>query len=163
MRSKMSLWMCMMMLVLTVWAQSDKNAPAARSGDDYSGMYSFLQDGEFVQLTVESDGRVTGFVSRYGELESDKGVFLNQFFKQAKLDGHNLSYTTQTLHGTWFEFKGTVERGEGKTPKDEGYYVMKGTLTQHNTDENKKTTARSREVVFKLFPAGTDADDGKQE
>ena len=162
MRSTMSIWMFVMMLVLPVWAQSDKPAPPARAGEDYSGMYSFLQDGEFVQLTVESDGRVTGFVSRYGELESDKGVFLNQFFKEAKLDGHNLTYTTQTLHGTWYEFKGTVERGEGKTPKDEAYYVMKGTLTQHNTDENKKTSARSREVTFKLFPSGTDADDGKQ-
>src|SRR5437899_1296583 len=52
--------------------------------EDYSGMYAFLQDGEFVQVTVEDAGRVTGFVSRYGDLESDRGAFLDQFFKTGK-------------------------------------------------------------------------------
>ncbi len=58
----------------------DRQSPAA-SGADYSGMYSFLRDGEFVQVTVEDQGRVTGFVSRYGDSESDRGVFLDHFFK----------------------------------------------------------------------------------
>jgi len=29
------------------------------------GMYSFLRDGEFVQVSVEDHGQVIGFVSRY--------------------------------------------------------------------------------------------------
>ena len=124
------------------------NKPA----EDYSGMYAFLQDGEFVQVTVEDAGRVTGFVSRYGDLESDRGAFLDQFFKKAKLDGKSLSFTTDTVHGTWYEFKGTVERGEGKNVGDEAYYVLKGTLLQYTTDANKKTLAKSREVSFKSFP-----------
>ena len=43
-------------------------------GAQYSGMYSFLKEGEFVQVTVEEAGPVTGFVSRYGDLESDKSL-----------------------------------------------------------------------------------------
>jgi len=43
----------------------------ASSGQQYSGMYSFLKEGEFVQVTVEDDGRVTGFISRYGDGDSD--------------------------------------------------------------------------------------------
>ncbi len=120
--------------------------------DDYSGMYSFLQDGEFVQVTVEDQGRVTGFVSRYGDLESDRGAFLDQFFKQGKLDSNKLTFTTETVHGVWYEFKGTVERGAGKNPADEAYYVLKGTLTQYSTDANKKTSSRLREVAFKSLP-----------
>src|SRR3989475_11395691 len=120
--------------------------------DDYSGMYSFLQDGEFVQVTVEDAGRVTGFVSRYGDLESDRGAFLDQFFKTGKLDGKKLSFTTDTVHGVWYDFKGAVERGEGKNVGDEAYYVLKGTLVQYSTDANKKTLAKSREVSFKSFP-----------
>jgi len=53
----------------------------------------------------------------------------------------------------WFDFKGTVERGEGKNPGDEGYYVLKGTLTDNTSDGQKKITAHSHEVVFKMFPA----------
>ena len=115
-------------------------------------MYSFLQDGEFVQVTVEDAGRVTGFVSRYGDLQSDKGEFLDQFFKQGKLDGNKLTFTTDTVHGTWFDFNGSIERGAGKNPGDEAYYVIKGNLTMYSTDENKKTSSKSREVAFKSFP-----------
>ena len=124
----------------------------AKEGRVFSGMYSFLKEGEFVQVTVEDDGRVTGFISRYGEGPSDKGAFLDQFFKSGKLDGNKLSFTTDTVHGVWFEFKGTIERGEGKNPGDEAYYVLKGTLTQNSTDVDKKVSSQTRDVLFKVFP-----------
>lgn len=127
-------------------------APQSRAGREYSGMYTFLKDGEFVQITVEDEGRVTGFVSRYGEGESDKGAFLDQFFRSGKLDGNKLNFTTETVHAVWFEFKGTVERGEGKKPGDEAYYVLKGTLTDNAADAEKKVTSHSREVALKMFP-----------
>jgi hypothetical protein len=134
-----------------------QNSTPAKPAEDYSGMYSFLRDGEFVQITVEDEGRVTGFVSRYGDSENDHGGFLDQFFKQGKLDGTRLSFTTDTVHGVWYEFKGTVERGEGKTPADEAYHVVKGTLTEYRTDANKTVSSKSHEVTFKSFPQDTDA------
>ena len=124
----------------------------ATPGAHFSGMYSFLRDGEFVQVTVEEQGRVTGFVSRYGDSESDRGVFLDHFFKSGKLDGNRLAFTTETVHGVSFEFRGTVERGEGKSRSDEAYYVLKGTLIENTTDEAKKASSRSREVALKSFP-----------
>jgi hypothetical protein len=129
-------------------ASSEKD----KAGDAYSGMYTFLKEGEFVQLTVEDGGRVTGFISRYGDGESDKGAFLDQFFKTGKLDGNKLSFTTDIVHGVAFDFNGTVERGEGKTPGDDAYFVLKGTLTENVTDINKKVTAHSRDVALKMFP-----------
>src|SRR5579864_4142469 len=133
-------------------APTSQAKPPDRPGAEYSGMYSFLKEGEFVQVSVEDAGRVTGFVSRYGEGTSDKGAFLDQFFRTGKLDGANLTFVTETVHGVWFEFKGTVGRGEGKNPGDEAYYVLKGTLTQHVTDADKKVTSHSRDVVLKMFP-----------
>ncbi len=130
----------------------DKSTTPSNAGQDCSGMYSFLRDGEFVQVTVEDGGRVTGFVSRYGDLESDKDAFLDQFFKEGKLNGNKLSFTTETVHGVWFEFAGTVDRGSGKQPGDEAYYVLNGTLVEHMTDADKKNSSRSREVAFKSFP-----------
>src|SRR5579863_5550394 len=124
----------------------------ARSAATYSGMYTFLKEGEFVQVTVEDEGHVTGFISRFGDGESDKGAFLDQFFKTGKLDGNKLSFTTEIVHGVAFDFQGTVDRGEGKTPGDEAYFVIKGTLTENTTDVNKKVTSHARDVTFKLFP-----------
>ena len=128
-------------------------APAdAKSGQAYSGMYTFLREGELVQLTVEDAGHITGFISRFGDGETDKGEFLDQFFKSGKIDENKLSFTTEMVHGVGFEFKGTVERGEGKNPGDEGYFVLKGTLTETASDASKKVTSHSQEVVFKMFP-----------
>src|SRR5436309_395474 len=119
--------------------------PASNAGHAYSGMYSFLKEGEFVQVTVEDGGHVTGFVSRFGDGESDKGAFLDQFFKSGKLEGNKLSFTTEIVHGVAFDFKGTIERGEGKNAGDEAYFVLKGTLTENTTDVNKKVTSHARD------------------
>jgi hypothetical protein len=120
-------------------------------------MYSFLKEGEFVQVTVEDAGHVTGFISRYGDLDSDKGAFLDQFFKTGKLDKNALTFTTDIVHGTAFEFRGTIERGGGSKPGDEAYYVLKGTLIERVTDVNQKASSRSREVTFKSFPSEVEA------
>ena len=133
-------------------AEHSPALPAAKPADDYSGMYSFLREGEFVQLTVEEDGRVAGFVSRFGDSDSDRGAFLDHFFKQAKLDGNQLTFTTDTVHGVWYEFNGTIERGEGKSASEEAYYVLKGKLTEDRSDADKKVTSTPRQVMFKSFP-----------
>ncbi|HEY4661966.1 MAG TPA: hypothetical protein VIG91_10730 [Terriglobales bacterium] len=121
--------------------------------DDYSGMYTFLREGEFIQVTVEEAGRVNGFISRFGDSENDKNEFLDQFFESGKLDSNHLSFTTKNVHGTWFTFDGTLGRGAAKKPEDEGYYVIRGTLTRFRSDADKKNTSQdSRQVEFKSFP-----------
>jgi len=62
------------MLGSLLTAQTTPPTPSpTKPADDYSGMYSFLQDGEFVQLSVEDGTRVSGFISRFGDSESDHG------------------------------------------------------------------------------------------
>jgi hypothetical protein len=133
-------------------AQTNPNrqSPAA-PGADYSGMYSFFRDGEFVQLTVEGQGHVIGFVSSYADPEGEGG-FVDHFFKSGKVDGNQLAFATETVHGVSFEFRGTVERGEGKSRGDEAYYVLTGTLVENDTDAAKKTSSRSSDVALKSFP-----------
>ena len=124
--------------------------PAANP-DDISGMYTFLKEGEFVQVTVEESG-VSGFVSRYGDSDSDNGTFLDQFFSKAALQGKHLTFTTKKVHGVWFDFDGYVDRGPGKTPNDDGYRVIRGTLTQSSNDADNKVVSKSREIEMKSFP-----------
>jgi hypothetical protein len=139
-------------ILVAIAASAQSKSTTAIAGVNYDGMYAFVREGEFVQITVESEGRVTGFVSRYGDSESDRGVFLDHFFKSGKLSGNQLTFATDTVHGVSFEFHGTVERGEGKNRSDEAYYVLQGTLIENTNDESKKTSSRSREVALKSFP-----------
>ena len=140
----------LMLASVAAWAQANARAPKP---DDVSGMYTFLREGEFVEVDVEPDGRVTGFISRYGERDSDRGAFLDHMFTKGSMHGNKLAFTTRSVHGVAFEFKGTVDRGEGKAPGAEAHHVIKGTLTQITEDKDHKTSAQQREVEFKSFPA----------
>jgi hypothetical protein len=139
----------MLILALCAAAFAQQGTPSQRTPDDLSGMYTFLQDGEFVQLSVQ-DGRLSGFISRFED--GEKSLFVDHFFSETSLNGLDLSFKTKTVHGVWFEFRGRVERGPGKTRAEEGYYVVRGTLVRYTEDANKKATAQTREITFKSFP-----------
>jgi hypothetical protein len=144
----------LVVLTVAVLALAQTQSPQSQvpGTNDFSGMYSFLQEGEFVQISLEEQGKVTGFISRFGDLPSDKGAFLDQFIKTGTTDGKKIAFTTEPVHGTWFEFAGTVDRGDGKTANDDAYYVIRGKLTKYAQDANKKTSAESRDVMLKSFP-----------
>src|SRR6201981_3729542 len=109
-----------LLFCFVLWCLHDAIPQAhAPAPQDYSGMYSFLKEGEFVQITIEDKGAVSGFISRYGDSEGDKGVFLDQFFKSGKIDGDKVDFTTERVHGVWYTFEGRFERGPGKRPGDE--------------------------------------------
>jgi hypothetical protein len=125
--------------------KSGAGNPAA---EDISGIYSFLKEGELLQINLEADG-VTGNISRHGDMDSDRGVFLDYFFSSASVQGHDVTFATKPVHGMWFEFKGRFDRGKAKDKTEDGYYVLRGTLTEFVTDAAKKTKSQSRETEFK--------------
>lgn len=120
-------------------------------GGDITGLYSFVHEGEFVQIEV-NDGNVTGLVSRFKNEDLDKAEFVDQFFEQAKLEGSTLSFRTKAAaDGVWFEFSGTVERGPAARPGREGYWNVKGTVTEHRVTDGK-ATVKVHELTLKSFP-----------
>ena len=92
----------------------------------------------------------------------DKDTFLDQFFEKAALKDNHLTFTTRKTHGVWFDFDGTVEKASGKTPHDEGYRVIRGTLTQTSEDASGKPFSKSRHIEMKSFPQDLDQDEQKQ-
>lgn len=131
-------------------------------GDDVSGVYSFLREGESIQLNVDH-GKLSGWVSSFGFLDSDKDTLLDRFFDKASLQSGHIYFLSRRIHGCWVEFTGRVSRGEGRARGQEGFYVLTGTLTQYTTDAEAKVSARQREVIFKSAFDPTVAENGKQE
>ena len=133
----------------TVFSQTATPTPV--HAGDVSGMFTFLKEGEFVQLSVE-DGKLSGFISRFGNTESDKGEFIDQFFDKASLEGDHLYFKTKTVHADWYELDGTVSVVPGKQEGAEGYRVIRGKLTVHNSDAKGVEQASQKTVEFKSFP-----------
>jgi hypothetical protein len=147
----MKTWLAMAMFLAGICVWGRNPSAASTANDDVSGMYAFLHAGESLQLNLDH-GRVSGFVTTFGWLESDKDTLLDRFFDKASLQGDQVHITTKPVHGSWLEFTGTIERGDGKTRAQEGYYRLVGTLTQYTTDEEKNMTAQERAVDLKSFP-----------
>ena len=146
-------------LVLFVLAgmSGAQTKPAPKNAaPDYSGRYSFLQDGEDLQLNF-TEGRVDGYITRFGDGETDRETLLNHYLAKASLDGDKLTFSSKPVHAVWYEFSGTIGRGPVKTKAEDGYYQIAGTLTEHRQKDGKEESARQRQVTFKLF-----ADDNDQ-
>jgi len=141
---------CVSTIITLISIATMAQSPSAASSD-LSGMFTFLREGEFVQLTVE-DGQLSGFISRFGDTDSDKGQFIDQFFENTSLQGEHLYFKTKTVHAVWYEFDGTLQSVAGKQKGEEGYRVLNGRLTMHKTDAEGREQASERTVMFQSFP-----------
>jgi len=156
--SRRSLPWLLMLALLTIAGELPVPAAAQQAGNEdtaannISGAYTFLREGEVLQLTVE-DGELSGYVSRFGDSDSDKDQFIDQFFDKTSLKGDQLSFTTKTVHGVWFEFSGVISIAPGRRLGEEGYRVIRGKLVRHTVDANGSEKAMQRQVEFKSFPA----------
>jgi len=157
MKRSLSRWLILALLTIA-GGLSVRTAAAQQTGGDkaaagdISGAYTFLREGEVLQLTVE-DGQLSGYVSRFGDSDSDKDQFIDQFFDKTSLKGDHLSFNTKTVHGVWFEFNGVISTASGKKPDEEGYRVIRGKLVRHSLDANGSEKAMQRQVEFKSFPS----------
>ena len=107
-----------------------------------------------MQINVQPEGNVTGYVSRVADGDSDRGQLLDMMFAKASIHGDSVQFQTKKVHGTSFEFKGHVQRGSAKTRDQEGYFVIRGTLTAIREDVSGRPTPLASEVEFKSFPSG---------
>ncbi len=139
-------------------AQQDSASPSVSTpAEDISGMYTFLKEGEFLQINL--DGNIaSGYISRLGDSDSDRGVFLDQFFSKTLIQGHEVSFTTKPLHGIWYEFNGRFDRGPAKSKAQDGFYILRGALKELSTNP-MSNAARSRDVEFKLLAQPDDSDE----
>ncbi|HVJ08912.1 MAG TPA: hypothetical protein VM554_11040 [Acidisarcina sp.] len=116
---------------------------------DASGEYLLGSDpGEVIQISLQ-ERELGGYISKRGDADSDQGTPLTFFFTHTRIDGSRLGFTTHQIHGVWYSFEGTIERGAAKTHAEEGYYLLQGTLTKYNVAAR---TSERRTVSLKMTP-----------
>jgi hypothetical protein len=125
----------------------------AQVGEDgVSNTYTFLGEDEDLQLSAVPGNILLGYVNTHGVGETDRHLLLAMFFQKGTIDGDQVYFITKPVHGLRYEFKGKISRGAAKSPAEEGYFQIAGTLTCHLSDEEGKVASNSREVTFKSMP-----------
>ena len=153
--SKTAHFAAVLLLAATVLAQ----APAPKVTEDFSGLYSFVREGDTAQITLDElpskdkpEVPLRGYISRMGEMDSDKDQVLDIWIKAGSTDGERITFSTKTVHGISYEFDGHVHRGDAKEKGKEGYFVIDGTLTEHRLEKDGRPTSRERQITMKSFP-----------
>jgi hypothetical protein len=108
---------------------------------DASGEYKLGKPGDVIEIILDGNG-LTGYISMIGKTENDKDAALTFFFDQTELGAETLSFTTRPVHGQSYSFQGTIARGPATTKAKEGYYLLQGTLTLHNTADRSEEARR---------------------
>jgi hypothetical protein len=122
--------------------------------DEASGAYALSPNpGEVIEIILNGDGdsvRLQGYLTRVGDGESDRGAPLSFFFARTTVEPTQLTFVTRQVHGIWWGFTGTIERGNVQTSAEKGYYFLNGTLTEHfDTGQSAP-----RRVSLPLLPEG---------
>jgi hypothetical protein len=95
-----------------------------------SGEYA-LGGGGTIEIDLQPD-RLSGFITRQGDRESDEGTPLTFFFATSHLSSQQFAFTTRQVHGVWWAFQGTIVRGSARTRDQQGYYLLQGQLVMHD-------------------------------
>ena len=95
-----------------------------------SGEYT-MGGGGTIDIELQPD-RLSGFLTRMGDRESDEGTPLTFFFATSRLSSQQLAFTTRQVHGVWWAFQGTIARGSARTREQQGYYLLQGQLVMHD-------------------------------
>jgi hypothetical protein len=117
---------------------------------DASGEY-VLGSNATIDIELEPD-RLSGFLARLGDRESDEGASLTFFFSTGHLSGQRLAFTTRQVHGVWFSFEGTIVRGSAQSRNQQGYYLLQGQLVMHDLASQ---TEQTRSVSLPLARQST--------
>jgi hypothetical protein len=125
----------------------------AQFEEDFANSYSFLGADEDLQLSVVQGNILLGYVNTHGVGETDRHLLLAMFFQKGTIEGDQIYFITKPVHGLRYEFKGKIARGAAKSPAEEGYFEINGTLTSLLSDEEGRVTSRDRQVTFKSMPS----------
>jgi hypothetical protein len=119
-----------------------------------SGSYALSPNtAEVVEIILNGDGnnvRLQGYLTRMGDGVSDRGAPLTYFFARTTVNPAQLTFITRQVHGIWWNFTGTIERGSAQVSTQKGYYFLNGTLTEH-FDNGQSAPQR---VSLPLLPEG---------
>ena len=119
-----------------------------------SGAYALSPNpAEVIEIILNGDGdsfRLQGYLTRMGDGESDQGAPLSFFFARTTVSPAEITFITRQVHGIWWSFSGTIERGRVQSSAQKGYYFLNGTLTEH-FDSGQPAPRR---VSLPLLPEG---------
>lgn len=147
-----------------------KAQDAAQTVDDMTAKYHFLAADDTLAI-LDEEGKLKGYIE-VAQPETESEDVLDYDIVEGSRKNNHVQFRTNTIHGKYYRFTGTVERGTGHEEKDPDYLNLTGDLDtvtiksivseDPSKPDTTKETVQTMRVVLKSFGKSERPDDDNQ-
>ena len=94
--------------------------------DDITAKYHFLSAEDTLAI-LDEEGRLKGYIE-VAQPEEESDDILSYDILEGSRKKNHVEFRTNRIHGKFFRFSGTVERGKGHEEKDSDYFHLTGSV-----------------------------------
>ena len=128
--------------------------------DDITAKYRFLSADDTLAI-LDEEGKLKGYIE-VSQPENESDDVLSFDIVQGSRTKNRVQFRTNRIHGMYYRFSGTVERGKGHEAKDPDYLRLIGDLDTVTVKANvgsadpgksdiTKETVQTTRVILKSF------------
>jgi hypothetical protein len=118
--------------------------------DDMTAKYHFLSADDTLAI-LDEEGRLKGYIE-VAQPEEESDDILSYDIVEGSRERNHVKFRTNKIHGKFYRFSGTVERGKGHEEKDPDYFRLTGDLEIVTVNgETGKQTVQTVRVVLRSF------------
>ena len=140
-------WLAVLTVVLlagSVLKAQDETQPI----DDMTAKYHFLSADDTLAI-LDEEGRLKGYIE-VAQPEEESDDVLSYDIVEGSRDKTHVKFRTNRIHGRFYRFSGTVERGDGHEEKDPDYFRLIGDLDIVTVNgDTSKEAVRTVRVTLK--------------
>jgi hypothetical protein len=126
--------------------------------DDITAKYHFIANNDTLAI-LDEEGRLKGYIEVTQPADESDDVLTFDITEGAR-DKDQVKFRTDRIHGKFYRFSGTVERGKGHEEKDADYLHLTGSLeiVTVNSDTNQESV-QIMSMTFKSIGKNERPDD----
>jgi hypothetical protein len=126
--------------------------------DDITAKYHFLSADDTLAI-LDQEGRLKGYIEVTQPTDESDAILTYDIVEGSRQKSH-VEFRTNKIHGKYYRFTGTAERGKGHEEKDLDYLHLAGSLdvVTVNSETGKESVLVMR-LTFKSIGKAERADD----
>ena len=126
--------------------------------DDITAKYHFLSTDDTLAI-LDQEGRLKGYVEVTQPADESDDILTYDIVEGSRQKNH-VEFRTNRIHGKYYRFSGTAERGNGHEEKDSDYLQLAGSLDVVTVNaETGKDSVLVMRMTFKSIGKAERPDD----
>jgi len=148
---------CVLALCLLFSAHLLRAQDSDQAVSDMTAKYHFLSADDVLAI-LDEEGRLKGYIE-VTQPEEESDDVLSYDLVEGSRKKSRVEFRTNRIHGKYYRFSGTVERGKGHEEKDSDYFRLTGDVDIVMVNgETGKETVQTMRVILKSIAKSEEND-----